>query len=124
MRIDALQRRGSAAITSIAGAVFATLMLASAAVAHADPDTDFANQLHTVGVYGPKDYNAWIAKISCERLDRGVDHNAYDSAQFVSRQLSKNATTAQAWQFVALAYPLYCPDKQDLLQQVADTSEQ
>jgi hypothetical protein len=124
MRIGAVRRGISAATKIIAGAVFATLMVAPSAVAHADPDTDFANQLHTVGVYGPKDYNAWIAKIACERLDRGVDHNAYDSAQFVSRQLSKNATTAKAWQFLALAYPLYCPDKQGLLQQVAETSEQ
>jgi hypothetical protein len=108
----------------ITAAFFAALMVATPAVAHADPDTDFANQLHTVGVYGPKDYNAWIAKIACERLDRGVDHNAVDSARFIARQLSGNATTAQAWQFLALAYPLYCPDKQALLQQVAETSEQ
>lgn len=102
-------------------AVLAMVMVAGTPAAHADPDTDFASQLHTVGVYGPRDYNAWIAKIACERLDRGIDHSAADSARFVARQLSKNATTAQSWQFVALAYPIYCPDRQVLLQQAANT---
>ncbi|WP_179476180.1 DUF732 domain-containing protein [Mycolicibacterium vinylchloridicum] len=109
-------------IRIITAAAVVPLMIAAPAAAHADPDTDFANQLHTVGVYGPRDYNAWIAKIACERLDRGVDHNASDSARFVSRQLPKNATTAQAWQFLGLAYPVYCPDKQVLLQQAAGAS--
>jgi hypothetical protein len=109
---------------TIAAALFAGLMVAPAAVAHADPDTDFGNQLHTVGVYGPKDYNAWIAKIACERLDRGIDRNAYDSARFVSRQLPTGATTAQAWQFIAMAYPIYCPDRQVLLQQAATPTKE
>ncbi|MEZ0358225.1 DUF732 domain-containing protein [Mycobacterium sp. SA01] len=108
-------------VIRIVTAAGAALMIAAPATAHADPDTDFANQLHTVGVYGPKDYNAWIAKIACERLDRGVDHNAADSARFISRQLPKDATTAQAWQFLGMAYPVYCPDKVVLLQQVAET---
>ncbi|MGY4710313.1 DUF732 domain-containing protein [Mycolicibacterium sp. CBM1] len=99
------------------------MMIAAPAVAHADPDTDFVNQLHTVGVYGPKDYNAWIGKIVCERLDRGVDRSASDSARFVLMQLSHDATTAQAWQFVGLAYPIYCPDRQVLLQQAAGPTE-
>ena len=102
-------------------AVLATLMVQGAPAAHADPDTDFANQLHAVGVYGPRDYNAWIAKIACERLDSGIDLSAADSARFVARQLSKDATTVQAWQFVALAYPIYCPDRRVLLQQAANT---
>ena len=36
--------------------------LAFAAPAHADPDTDFTSELHTYGIYGQKDYNAWIDK--------------------------------------------------------------
>ena len=36
--------------------------LAFAAPAHADPDTDFTSELHTYGIYGQKDYNAWIGK--------------------------------------------------------------
>ncbi len=108
---------------TIAAVALAALMVTESAVAHADSDTDFGNQLHTVGVYGPKDYNAWIAKIACERLDRGVDRSAYDSARFVSSQLPTDATTAQAWQFLALAYPIYCPDRQILLQQAATQIE-
>jgi hypothetical protein len=34
-----------------------------AAPAYADPDTDFANQLHSYGIYGPRDTNAWFGKI-------------------------------------------------------------
>ena len=52
-----------------------------AAPAHADPDTDFANELHIYGIYGQKDYNAWIGKITCKRLYNGVDHDANESAQ-------------------------------------------
>ena len=113
----AVVTRATLAMVAVAAAI------AAPALAHADPDTDFANELHTVGVYGPRDYNAWIAKIACERLDRGVDRTAYDSARFVARQLPTAATTDQAWQFVARAYPIYCPDKQALLQQAAQTSE-
>jgi hypothetical protein len=42
--------------------------VALAAPAHADVDTDFANQLHGYGVYGPRDYNAWLGKLTCNRL--------------------------------------------------------
>ena len=54
-----------------------------AAPAHADPDTDFANELHTYGIYGQKDYNAWIGKITCKRLYNGVDKDAYARPQFI-----------------------------------------
>jgi len=105
---------------AILASVLAAFAVASPAVAHADPDTDFGNALHIYGIYGQKDYNAWIAKIACERIDRGVDHTAFDSAKFVSMQLQKGSTTEQAWQFLGLAFPTYCPDKQALLQQAAD----
>ena len=108
-------------LTAFVAAGAASVMLAAPAVA--DTDTDFANQLHTYGIYGQRDYNAWIGKIVCERLDRGVDRDAADSARFVARQLPTGATTAQAWQFVALAYPIYCPDRQVLLQRAATPSE-
>ena len=42
----------------VLGAVVAAV--AVAAPAHADPDIDFANQLHGYGIYGPRDYNAWL----------------------------------------------------------------
>lgn len=90
-----------------------------AAPAHADRDTDFASELHGYGIYGQRDYNAWIAKISCKRLDRGVDHNAQDSAEFVGKNLDKDATTAQAWQFLGTAINYYCPDKRPIMEQAA-----
>ena len=106
--------------TGLVSAIAACSMaLAAVAPASADPDTDFANELHVYGIYGPKDYNAWIGKIICQRLDRGLDADAYASAKFVSMQLQKGSTTGQAWQFVGLAIPTYCPDKQYVLQQAA-----
>src|SRR4029079_19087261 len=94
--------------------------LAVAWPSHADPDTDFANQLHGYGIYGQKDYNAWIAKITCKRLDRGVDANAFDAAQFVAHQLPRDASTQQAWQFLGLSISTYCPDKTSVLLQAAE----
>ena len=47
--------------------------LVLAAPAHADVDTDFNNELHTYGIYAGKDYNAWIGKLTCKRLDKGLD---------------------------------------------------
>ncbi len=104
----------------ILAVAFAGLALATPAVAHADVDTDFSNSLQTIGVYGQKDYNAWIAKIACERIDRGVDRDAFASATFVGRQLPKGSTTEQAWKFLGLAYPAYCPVHQALLQMAAE----
>ena len=101
----------------LAGAVAAAV--AVAAPAHADPDTDFANRLHTYGIYGQKDYNAWIAKITCKRLYRGVDSDAYASARFVSAQLQKGSTTEQAWQFLGAALSTYCPDQMPVLERAA-----
>jgi hypothetical protein len=69
--MKALTRTGLATVI----AAF-SLAAAAAGPAHADPDTDFSNQLHTYGIYGPKDYNAWIGKIQCKRLSTGLDANA------------------------------------------------
>lgn len=96
------------------------LALGLAAPAQADPDTDFSNALKIHGIYGQKDYNAWIAKIACKRIDRGLDSDAYASAKFISAQLDKDSSTEQAWQFLGLAIPTYCPDKQYVLQQAAE----
>jgi hypothetical protein len=90
-----------------------------AAPAHADPDVDFANELHTYGIYGQKDYNAWIGKIVCKRLYNGVDPDAYKSAEFISRNLQKGSTTEQSWQFLGAALRTYCPDKMPVLEQAA-----
>ena len=66
--------------------------IAVAVPARADPDIDFANQLHGFGIYGPRDYNAWLGKITCKRLDRGVDGDAYASINFISRNLDRGTT--------------------------------
>jgi len=108
-----MRRFTAAVIASVA------TLSATTGIAHADPDTDFGNQLHTYGIYGPKDYNAWIGKITCQRLDNGLDKDANMSAKFVFLQLPKGATTAQAWQFLGAALRTYCPDKLPVLQAAA-----
>ena len=65
----------STRLAAIAAAAIAPALV-FAAPAHADPDTDFANELHTYGIYGQKDYNAWIGKITCKRLYNGLDKDA------------------------------------------------
>jgi Protein of unknown function (DUF732) len=101
----------------VTAAIAPALILA--APAHADPDVDFANELHTYGIYGPKDYNAWIGKITCERLYKGVDQDANKSAKFVFLQLQKGSTTQQAWQFLGAALRTYCPDQLPVLERAA-----
>jgi Protein of unknown function (DUF732) len=93
--------------------------LVFAAPAHADPDTDFNNELHTYGIYGQKDRNAWIGKLTCKRLRNGLDPDAYKSAWFVQTNLDKDTTTEQAWQFLGASLRTYCPDKMPILQQAA-----
>jgi hypothetical protein len=93
--------------------------VALAAPVHADPDVDFANELHTYGIYGQKDYNAWIGKITCQRLNNGLDQDADKSAKFVFLQLQKGSTTEQAWQFLGAALRTYCPDKMPVLEAAA-----
>jgi hypothetical protein len=109
-----------AAALSAVGTTTATIMLA--VPARADVDTDFANQLHTDGIYGQRDYNAWLAKITCERLDDGLDSNAEKSAVFLSPNLPHGSTTEQTWQFLAAAINTYCPDRTAVLTSVAETN--
>jgi Protein of unknown function (DUF732) len=91
-----------------------------AAPAHADIDTDFANQLHGYGIYGQRDYNAWLAKITCKRLGDGLDNSAEKSAVFLSHNLPRGTDTAQTWQFLAAAIDIYCPEQQPVLAAVAE----
>jgi len=101
---------------SIIGIALAAAGLVLASPAHADPDTDFNNELHIYGIYGQKDYNAWIGKIACKRLYTGVDADANKSAQFVSMQLQKGQqSTEQAYQFLGAALRTYCPEKLSIL---------
>ena len=106
----------SSALAVVSGALIAAC-IGLAAPAQADPDSDFAKELHTYGIYGQKDFNAWIGKIACKRLDRGVDVTAADSAKFVSDQLLRGTSTEQAYQFLGAAMNYYCPDKRVLLTQ-------
>ena len=112
------------AIISVSGWALLGIMVVVAGVAvawpaHADPDTDFANGLHTYGIYGPKDYNAWIGKITCKRLYTGLDQDAEKSAKFVFAQLPKGSTTEQTWQFLGAAINTYCPDQAPVLHRAA-----
>jgi hypothetical protein len=91
-----------------------------AAPARADVDTDFANQLHGYGIYGQRDYNAWLAKITCKRLGNGLDSSAEKSAVFLSHNLPRSTDTAQTWQFLAAAIDTYCPEQQPMLTAVAE----
>ena len=93
--------------------------LALAAPSHADPDIDFANQLHTFGIYGPRDYNAWLGKITCKRLGNGLDADAYESAHFITANLARGTSQAQAFQFLGAAISTYCPDQIGVLQRAA-----
>ncbi|WBP96908.1 DUF732 domain-containing protein [Mycolicibacterium neoaurum] len=90
-------------------AVLTVVSIGWATPAHADVDTDFANTLHGFGIYGQRDYNAWLAKIACRRLSTGVDADASESAVFLARNLARTVNTGQVWQFLGTAVSLYCP---------------
>ncbi len=88
-----------------------------AAPAQADDyDAPFNSQLHTYGIYGPQDYNAWLGKISCQRIERGVDGDPYKSATFLQRNLPRGTTQGQAFQFLGAALDHYCPEQVGFLQ--------
>ena len=106
-----------------AAAIGIVAAVSGSGTAYADPDTDIVNQLHTYGIYGPKDYNAWLGKIACQRLDNNVDHDAYQSAKFVATNLSRQNVTQQNWQFLSAAIDFYCPDKRSVLEDAAHQSQ-
>jgi hypothetical protein len=109
----------SSAKRVLATAVAVSAALILAAPARADPDIDFANQLHEFGIYGPRDYNAWLGKITCKRLFNVVDADAYASAKFISLNLARDTSQAQAFQFLGAAIATYCPDQVTVLQAAA-----
>jgi hypothetical protein len=99
------------------GVAIAASAIAFAASAQADDwDYPFNAQLHAYGIYGPQDYNAWLAKISCERITRGVDGDAYKSANFIQHNLPRGTTEGQAFQFLGAAIDHYCPDRVGFIQ--------
>ena len=93
-----------------------------AAPAHADVDTDFANQLHVYGIYGPRDENAWLAKIACKRLSTKVDEDAFASARFLKTNLARTTSTQQVWQFLGAAVDAYCPEQTPTLHAAANAT--
>lgn len=103
----------------LVAALVASTALTLATPAHADPDIDFANQLHEFGIYGQRDYNAWLGKITCKRLFKGVDGDAYASADFITLNLDRGTTQGQAFQFLGAAISTYCPDQVGVLQAAA-----
>jgi hypothetical protein len=102
-----------------AGAAAAAIALGAAAPAMADPDTDFAAELHTYGIYGQKDYNAWIGKLSCKRLRTGVDATAFDTAKFLGDNLARDTSPQQHWDFLNAAINTYCPENRHFLEEAA-----
>lgn len=107
-----MKRMGLA--TSVAAAAAA---IALAAPAQADDyDYPFKNTVNGFGVYGPQDQLAWLAKISCDRIGRGVDGDAYKSATFIQRNLPRGTSQGQAFQFLGAAIDHYCPNQAGFLQ--------
>jgi hypothetical protein len=89
-----------------------------AAPAQADLDADFNNQVHAYGIYGPFDYNPYLAKVACRRLGDGVDPDAAASARFLSHNLPRETTQVQTYQFLGSAISMYCPDLAPKLQNI------
>ena len=101
-----------ASLIAMAGAA-----VALAAPAQADDyDYIFKSTVNSFGVYGPQDQLAWLAKISCERIGRGVDGDPYKSATFVQRNLPRGTSEGQAFQFLGAAIDHYCPDQVGFIQ--------
>jgi hypothetical protein len=113
--MKALSSVGIAAI-----ALGATIGLSAPAIA--DPDIDFDNLIGSkYGIYGPHDYNPYLAKISCHRLAVGVDPDAAATVRFLSHNLPRGTTQVQTYQFLGSAISIYCPDLQGKLQNIPGT---
>jgi hypothetical protein len=106
-------------LTAALAAFAVTAAVAGAAPAQADPDSDFANELHSYGIYGAKDYNAWIGKIQCKRLATGLDPNATAAAAFLRKNLDRDSTEQQIYQFLSAGINYYCPDKRYVVDSLA-----
>lgn len=103
-------------VTAIAAVA---LVVGAAAPAQADPDTDFANELHSYGIFGPRDFNAWIGKIQCKRLRTGLDANAGEAAVFLKTNLKRGTTEQQIYQFLSSGINYYCPDQRFVVDSLA-----
>lgn len=81
-----------------------------------DYDAPFKQTVNGFGIYQPQDQLAWLGKITCDRLGRGVDHDAYQSATFIQRNLPRGTSQGQAFQFLGAAVDHYCPDQVGVVQ--------
>jgi hypothetical protein len=106
-----------AAAVAMAAAAITLAGPAQASPEH-DYDTDFMDEIHNYGIYGPQDYDAWLAKISCKRLNNGTDADAHKSAVFIQRNLPRGTTEGQSYQFLGAAIGHYCPELAPRLQEV------
>ena len=95
--------------------IAAAAIVALAAPTHAEKTTSARGQ----GIYGPLDFNAWLGKITCERLHNGLDTTADKSARFALVNLPRGTTTAQSYQFLAAAISTDCPDQVPILTSAA-----
>jgi hypothetical protein len=102
-------------LAGIAGLAVAAVALAAPAQAD-DYDYVFKQTINRFGVYGPQDQLAWLGKISCDRIGRGVDGDAYKSATFIQRNLPRGTSQGQAFQFLGAAIDHYCPESVGFLQ--------
>ena len=81
-----------------------------------DYDAPFKNTVNGFGIYQPQDQLAWLGKITCDRLGRGVDHDAHQSATFIQRNLPRGTTEGQTLQFLGAAVDHYCLDQVGVVQ--------
>lgn len=81
-----------------------------------DYDAPFKNTVNGFGIYQPQDQLAWLGKITCDRLDHGVDHDAHQSATFIQRNLPRGTSEGQSLQFLGAAVDHYCPEHIDVVQ--------
>ncbi|WP_025738120.1 DUF732 domain-containing protein [Mycobacterium genavense] len=81
-----------------------------------DYDAPFKQIVNGFGIYQPQDQLAWLGKIACDRLGRGVDHDAYQSANFILHTLPRGTSQGQAFQFLGAAVDHYCPDQVGVVQ--------
>ena len=117
--------RGTKLLTSV---TMAAAAIALAAPAHADPatprtpsppsdyDAPFKDTVNGFGIYGPQDQLAWMGKISCDRINRGLDTDPYKSADFIQHNLPRGTTQGQAFQFLGAAIDHYCPNQTGFIQ--------
>jgi hypothetical protein len=102
-------------LAMVVGVGAATIALAAPAQAD-DYDYTFKQTVNGFGVYAPQDQLAWLAKISCDRIGRGVDGDAYKSATFLQRNLPRGTSQGQAFQILGAAIDHYCPENVGFLQ--------